>query len=153
MQEEAYPQTFFVTAQHRGHQKQMVVVNPDLIPLVGHLHDHVCEFLIHPLVGLPPCVRKPRAFHHVVQERPQRGVGIPFIEPVEFPSAQEYRDHVGRAHLRPHAFHVLKVLVRSARPADPDLLDIEIRSVQSRRQPTCRADHGTIRFDPNRQPI
>ena len=36
----------------------MVIVDPDLVAVIGHLHDHIGEFPVHPAVGLPPVLRK-----------------------------------------------------------------------------------------------
>ncbi len=69
-----------VLAQKARHRDEVVVVHPDGVARLDHLHQNCAgEQLIYRLIGLVMSLLVPEAFGEVVKERPERAVAITVV--------------------------------------------------------------------------
>ena len=153
VQEKPHLQLLAAATQQRRQQEQMVIMHPHQVAILRHLQDRCGELPVHLLIGVPPIVGEFRPFDHVVQQRPQGGVGITFVKPVHLVTRQEHRHHAHPAQIRGDPPHVLEVLDRAARPAHPQLLQLGIHPGQRGSEPALGAARRAICLDPHRQAV
>ncbi len=139
VQEKTDFQALVLPPQHRGDEEKMVVVDPHLIAIVGHFHDHIRELLVHRAVGFPPIIGKPGPLHHVMQERPEGGIRVALVKSIDFLPRQEHGNHSGASHFRSDLLNIVEILRRLTRPPDPEWLHLQGRPLkrggQSSRRP------------------
>ncbi|OIQ76345.1 hypothetical protein GALL_419760 [mine drainage metagenome] len=114
VQEEPDPQVRASRPQHRRHELELVVVDPDDGALGGVRRGRVGEGLVDPAVRVPPLPVEGRRCDHVVVERPQGVVREALVVLLDLDGGQGDRD-------QSHAVRVerLELDVRRARPSDP----------------------------------
>ncbi len=138
VQKKADGQTRMPGPQQGGQQHQLIVLHPHAITRL----DQAFQFVGEPLVALHVRLPLPGVIHgirrEVVQQRPQGLVAEPVIEIVSLVSAHENRPAAVRAHRT--LTHVRLFLGRnvSARPANPDTLQVVLAFFTLKVGPQCR---------------
>ncbi len=94
MQEEADGEPWGPAAQHRRHQHQVEVVDPDSRVWPRVLEDRVGEALVDAHVVLPGLGRDAEPVREVVEERPEGVVADPAVEVLLLVRGEEDRDEV-----------------------------------------------------------
>jgi hypothetical protein len=117
VQEEADAQVRSQFAQHRRHELELVVLDPDGRARRGDVGAGLREPAVHLDVAVPPGPVEHRALDDVVVERPERRVGETFVVVADFVGAQR-----NRVQHEPVVVELLHVDVGDARPADPGAL-------------------------------
>ncbi len=129
-----------VPTDHRRHEHQLVIMNPDRIAGPVTLDDRVREFFVHLAVGVPSARLDRHAVGQVMEKGPQHPVGEALVIPLDFIGRQIDRRHPPGLQLAVHVPPLLRGEPADvARPANPETLGLRVPAVQPGRKPATRA--------------
>src|SRR6267142_885387 len=113
-------------AQFLSNQHEVVIVNPNEIIRPGHLHDHVCKFLVRLAIAFPVSRFELAPRRKTMKQRPDDLVGKSAVERSSLGRCQKYGSEWTLFCRRPFVqnFRHLRLVMRTcpANPASPTVI-------------------------------
>jgi len=136
---EADPRSWETLADHPGHQHELVIVDPNRIGLGRVFRDVVGKTRVDLSVDLELVAFEGSPFWHVVEQRPERGIGVAQVVLARFRLGDR---HWNEPALKKRGAHLLKRPVSQV--ADPKAVAILVYGTECRDQSaTAARDFGT----------